>query len=381
MFKRRNKQTYEEASEWLVELRSGDMDAAARERLDAWFRESPQHIRAFLEVSSLWEEGGDPDLDRDNSTSDLIARARATPSTGENVIALNGEGLTALEHPRGSTDLGRRAAKRGFLGALAPARFFTWPAVALASGVLACLAWGFVALHAHYNPSYATDVGQQRTVQLSDGSSIEINSKSQVRVLFSKNERNVELIRGQALFRVAKDPARPFVVRSDGTRVRAVGTQFDVYKKASGTTVTVVEGRVAVLAPPPAQASRTSPAQPSLLSVGEGARGASEVFVSTGEQVTVSDQVVSDPRPADTSVATAWTKRELVFDMTPLSEVVREFNRYNTQKLVVSDPALTDFHVTGIFASTDPAPLLRFLRAQRGIEVVEAGKELRISKK
>ena len=62
---------------------------------------------------------------------------------------------------------------------------------------------------------------------------------------------NVELVEGQALFRVAKDHARPFVVQTAGIRVRAVGTQFDVYRKASGTQVTVVEGRVAVFAPGP----------------------------------------------------------------------------------------------------------------------------------
>jgi len=72
-----NKQTYQEAAEWLVELRIGDVDAGARERLDAWFRESPHHVRAFLELSSIWEDGGDPELDRAHSTDDLIAKARA----------------------------------------------------------------------------------------------------------------------------------------------------------------------------------------------------------------------------------------------------------------------------------------------------------------
>src|SRR5690242_10392901 len=91
MLKHRNKQIYEEASEWLVELRVGDMDAAARERLDAWFRESPHHIRAFLELSSIWEEGGDPDLDRENTTDALIARARAST----NVVALEDAGTAA----------------------------------------------------------------------------------------------------------------------------------------------------------------------------------------------------------------------------------------------------------------------------------------------
>jgi transmembrane sensor len=95
----------------------------------------------------------------------------------------------------------------------------------------------------------------------------------------------------------------------------------------------------------------------------------------------VTNQEVTEPQRADLRAATAWTKRELVFDMTPLADVVQEFNRYNDQKLVVSDPTLAQFHVTGIFSSTDPASLLRFLRSQRGIDIVEAGREIRISKK
>ena len=380
MLKTRNKQIYEEASEWLVELRVGDIDATARERLDAWFRESPHHIRAFLEVSSIWEEGDDPDLDRDNSTDALIARARASVSANTNVIALDGEGLAVRKGHQGSNNLHHRSSKGTGFESAALARFaFSWPSAVIASAVLACAAGGLVALNAYLTPNFTTGTGEQRTVQLADGSTIELNSKSRVRVLFSDRERDVELVEGQALFRVAKDPVRPFVVRSDGTRVRAVGTQFDVYRKTSGTTVTVVEGRVAVLSSPEPGSSETpaSATGPD----GESKEGSAVVFVSTGEQVTVTDQAVSEPRHADVKAATAWTERELVFDMTPLSEVAQEFNRYNAQKLVVSDPALRDFHVTGVFSSTDSASLLRFLRAQRGIEVVEAGKEIRISKK
>jgi len=95
----------------------------------------------------------------------------------------------------------------------------------------------------------------------------------------------------------------------------------------------------------------------------------------------VTNQEVPEPRPADLRAATAWTQRKLVFDMTPLAEVVQEFNRYNTRKLVVSDAALVEFHVTGIFSSADPTSLLQFLQAQGDIDVVEAGGEIRISRK
>ena len=105
------------------------------------------------------------------------------------------------------------------------------------------------------------------------------------------------------------------------------------------------------------------------------------VLVSTGEQVTVTDQEVPKARPANLWAATAWTQQELVFELTPLAEVAQEFNRYNTRKLIISDPILAEFHVTGVFPSADPSVLLRFLRAQPGIDLVEAGGEIRISKK
>ena len=377
MVKIRNKQIYEEAAEWVVEVRVGDMDAPTRKRLDAWIRESPRHIRAFLELSCLWEEAEDSDLDRGNSTESLIAAARAST----NVIALEGECVAAAR--QGPDPLHRRSSNKPGVGILTLARFLSGRSAVLASVVLVCSGVGLVALNVYWNNDYATGTGEQRTVRLADGSTIELNSKSRMRVLFSERERDVELVEGQALFRVAKDHARPFVVQSAGTRVRAVGTQFDVYRKASGTQVTVVEGRVAVFAPfhPEALPSNEERLPAQLTAGGStGEAGSAAVLVSSGEQVTVTNQEVPEPHRTDLRAATAWTNRELVFDMTPLAEVAQEFNRYNARKLVVSDPTLAQFHVTGIFSSTDPASLLRFLRGQRGIDVVEAGREIRISK-
>lgn len=392
MQKTRNKQVYEEASEWVVELHLGEMDAAARQQLDAWFRRSPEHIRAFLQLSCLCEELEDSKLDLGHSLEALIARARAST----NIIALEGESnASSRQRPDPSA---RRTVSTPRMGILTPSRFFSWPSGVLAAAALACLGFGLVALNDYRNSHFATGTGEQRIVHLADGSTIELNSRSRVRIIFSERERDVELVEGQALFRVAKDHARPFVVQSEDTRVRAVGTQFDVYRKVSGTQVTVLEGRVAVFAPRPAKegaedkvpffstgtrSSKEVRLPPAQLTTDRatGGAGSPVVLVSTGEQVTVTDQEVPKPRPANLRAATAWIQRELVFDMTTLSEVAQEFNRYNTRQLVISDPILAGFHVTGVFSTADPALLLRFLRAQQGIDVVEAGREIRVSKK
>jgi transmembrane sensor len=369
-----NTQIYDEAAEWLVELRLGDLDAAARNRLDVWFRESPHHIRAFLELSSIWEDGGDPDLDRHNSTDALIAHAR----TVSNVVPL--ERVPPNPRPdrvaESSPDKSASGERAGVMA------MFSWRSALAASVLIAGAAAFSFWLYDRLAPTYVTRTGEEKSIRLADGSTIELNSRSRVRVRFSEHERDIDLLEGQALFSVAKNAARPFVVHSNSASVRAVGTQFDVYRRDSATTVTVVEGQVAVLPRQP----EASPA-PELASTSAGERlrvgavvSAHTILLAAGEQVTVSP--ASTPRPVRTDVAnaTAWTQHQLAFESTPLKDVAQEFNRYNARQLVVDDTDLKEFHVTGVFSSTDPASLLRFLRAQRGIRVEETDKSIRISR-
>jgi len=434
---------YEQAADWLIELREGEVDAAARERLDAWFRTSPENIRAYLELCAIWEDTDDPDLDRAHSTDQLIAKARGS----SNVVALH-SGAGNLSG--GASEIPSTAAESSCEPLVTPvsgatleidapgeaipppgeispdsryrARRSFWRGrrrpVWMAATLLACAVGSAVMyLYVQRNLTFTTDTGEQRFVKLVDGSTIDLNSRSRVRIRFSDGQRDVDLLEGQALFHVAKDPARPFIVRSGSTLVRAVGTQFDVYRKASGTTVTVVEGRVAVLSPILEGEHRGSPSGsaiplPSTTSVRSasapqsgnaphaastaplkmegsvpsdtalsGDANANAILLSAGEQITVTAQSVPHPTHTDTAVATAWIQHELVFDSTSLSDVALEFNRYNTRQIIIRDPALRDFHVTGIFSSADPASILKFLRAQHDIVVDETDDDIRISKK
>jgi transmembrane sensor len=370
-----NTQVYEQASQWLVEARAGELDGAARQRLDAWFRESPHHIRAFLELSSIWEEAGDPDLDAHHSREKLIEMARAAA----NVVALQARRGGPVEQansrpPRASaSDLQsvtvspERAARRSRMSL---PRLASHSLLAAAAAVIFMFA-GWVALQRFTAPMYAADTGKQRIIRLQDGSQLTLNSRSRIRVRFSEHERAVDLLEGQALFQVARDPVRPFVVRSDGTRARAVGTRFDVYRKETGTTVTVVEGRVAV-----SSESRSSDNVQTARNMALGR----VIMLAAGEQVTVSSVSEPEPMRADVPTATAWLRNQLIFESTPLTEVAAEFNRYNERQLVVSGPALADFRVTGIFSSADVSSLLRFLRAQRNIRIEETDRDIRISR-
>jgi transmembrane sensor len=344
-----NTQIYEEASDWIVKNREGDLDAIAKRRFDDWLRESPQHVRAYLEVSSIWEGVSSLDPNRNVGAEELIARARAQDSV--------------VPYPRPSAPRASlaRVARRG-----------RWYALAASIALATLGAW----FYSERN-TYSTAVGEQRSIVLTDGSTIELNSRSRVRVRYSNEERGVDLLNGQALFEVAKNPARPFVVHSDATLVKAVGTQFDVYRKPAGTMVTVVEGRVAVMPEPEAlrdarSGSNEERNNPQPLSV----------LVSAGEQLLVTQATVTPPKRANVAAATAWTRRNLVFESSSLSEVAEEFNRYNSRPLVIDNPAaLADFHVSGVFSSVEPALLVRFLRTQPEIVVEETDKEIRISKK
>ena len=80
------------------------------------------------------------------------------------------------------------------------------------------------------------------------------------------------------------------------------------------------------------------------------------------------------------AIATSWTQRQLEFESASLSEVAEEFNRYNERQLVIEDPTLYDFHISGVFSSSDPGSLVRFLRERPGVQVTETASEIRVSK-
>ena len=356
-----NTQIYEEAGEWMVRHRSGSLDDRSKKRFDAWLRESPHHVRAYLEISSIWENLAALDPDWTASADELIARAR------EDYV------VSPLLDPRGGRDrvpapVAARSRGRYFMALAA--------SLVMALGV-AC--WLYLQRNV-----YSTGIGEQRTIALADGSTVELNARSKIDVHYTERERSIDLLAGQALFRVVKDSSRPFVVESDETAVRAVGTQFDIYQKSSGTLVTVVEGRVAVRGD--AVGTATAPAEGGSPTVRDTAPAAlsarpGEVLLSEGEQLLVAQGTRTVPRHANVDAATAWTQQRLVFEFTTLTEVVEEFNRYNRRPLVIDDPELREFHVSGSFSSADPTLLLRFLRDQPEMVVSETAGEIRISRR
>jgi transmembrane sensor len=337
-----NTQVYEEASDWLVKHRTGELGEADRVAFDSWLRTSPTHVRAYLEMSEIWEDAAALDPATSASVDELIARAQ-----GEgNVVA-----LSPKVADRGAVTDARTAWK-------VPAR------VLLAAAVAVVCVGGGVFAWLNRAPVFSTDVGEQRSLTLEDGSTVTLDTRTRIRVRFSARERDIELLEGQALFRVAKNDRQPLVVQSDAAAVRVLGTEFDMYRQRAGVTVTVLEGRVAVT------------------SSSEQRRADDAVLVPAGQQVAVLGSAAVTPTAiADVTAATAWTQRRLIFESTPLSAVVEEFNRYNTRRLVIAAPRLSSFHVSGVFSSTDPTLLVQFLRMQAEITVRESDHEIDIDER
>ena len=308
-----NEQILQEACNWFIDCNEGALDAAGREHFNQWLRRSPEHVRAYLEISVAWESSDRLNGARPVDSAALVARAK-----------------------------GRK---------IAPLLY------ALAAAALLAVGVGFL-IQRNTSTTATTAADEQRSITLDDGSAVELNVRSQLRVRFSPAKRMVELVYGQALFKVEKDAARPFIVVSGGARMQAVGTEFDVYRKSTGTAVTVVEGRVAVTV----------------------AGAAAPVLLSAGEQLMVAPRTVPHPVHIDAATATAWTQHKLVFDETPLSEAVAEFNRYNSRQMIIEDASLADYHIRGRFDTGDPDRLLQFLRDRFGAHVREQGGEIRISR-
>lgn len=344
-----NAEIHSQAADWVVEFQTGEADAATRERFARWLRSSPEHVRAYIELVTLWEDARLYDRSRAIDIDALIAAAHGEP----NVVSLGS--------PR---NVGPASERSTF-------RTRTAFNIAVAAAVALLVMGGLLIMSRPVQ--YATGIGEQRTVSLSDGSSVELNAVSRIRVEFSAHQRRVDLLEGQALFRVAKNAARPFLVVSGGTRVRDVGTQFDVNRNLSGTIVTVIEGLVSV-----AYSSQSTAAlSPLSLSL-------RPIEVGAGEQIVVAPHVIPRPEPANIMTATAWTRNELIFQSTALPQVAAQFNRLNARQLVIEGTQLQGFHVSGVFPALDPASLprlLQFLRAQPGIKVIEADDRIIVTEK
>lgn len=205
----------------------------------------------------------------------------------------------------------------------------------LGGGIAAAVA-GAVLLPIFNAGSTETGLGEIRRLPLQDGSLATINTDSALEIALGKHMRKIALIRGEAWFDVAKDPARPFVVDAGDVSVRAVGTAFSVRKLDEGTAISVTEGVVAAWS----------------------GRGAFDVIsLKAGEQATIGRNGLIgavEEAPSRIQRALAWRDGEIALEGDTLADAVEEYNRYNRRKLVVDDAVLGRERLVGLFNTNDP---------------------------
>lgn len=282
-----------EAAAWHARLGVRSVSTRTIEEFFAW-RAAPANAEAYRRVEKAWAAAGG--VGNDPQIQAAVAEAM---------------------NRRGGLGLKARYRKTLFAFAAATA------VVALSLG-----AWFW----SDSRSLISTAVGEQRVVQLADGSTVRLDTGSTIRVRLGESERRIELDRGQALFTVAHDPGRPFIVDAGETEVTAVGTVFDVRRMGGAVRVTLVEGAVDVTGPTGAPPSR----------------------MRAGQQARVTAAGLST-RIVDTAKATSWTDGRLVFEDTPLREAVAEVNRYLEDPIALEDAVMAEVPVNGVFRVGDRA--------------------------
>jgi transmembrane sensor len=312
------------AAEWLLRREQPLWSQTDQVALDRWLDESMSHKAAFWRLEHTWQ------------MADRIGALSAR-------------------------DVAPRPRRMGL-----PLKW--WQASALAASLL--LAIAFIGLHSRPTLSppstvdtFDTGIGGHRIVPLVDGSRIELNTATNLRTLISKKRRDVWLDRGEAFFAVAHIEGSAFVVHAGPRLITVVGTQFSVRREGDKVTVAVVQGSVRVEDTMPGASTASITMTPGDVAIGLGS----------------STMVISKPVAAVEDKLT-WRDGRLVFDGTSLAEVADDFNRYNRQQLLISDPAVAAIRISGTFKASNVEAFVRLLKEAYGLKVeLTADGKLKIS--
>lgn len=316
----------------------------------------PQTAQEIDAAAADWAARADRGLSSDEAASldawlagdvrrvGAYAKARAVMLYAERAQAL-GKGYDPARFGP-ANDAGRKPTRRLLIG----------------GGVAAAAAAVAVGVGLQLRPTiYATRRGEVRVVPLQDGSVITLNTASKVAVSFSERRRDIKLVEGEALFDVAKDAQRPFVVAAGDTRVRAVGTSFTVRRLgAAPVQVLVREGVVEVerrAQPRPVRAAANTRviAAPKALSVEAAAVEAAEV-----------------------GRALAWREGRIAFEGETLAQAADQFSRYSDTRIVIADPATAREEITGLFQANDPVGFAQAVASSLDLRTEVGAGEVRI---
>ena len=281
---------HEHAIFWVTRLNSDTCTDQDRQDFEAWLAESDVHQNAYQQVTVFW-----------------TGLSQIEPHAGPQLSA-------ARTYLRETRQYRRHLSSRKRLtGVLS---------LALLLGLSPFL-WSWLS-----TDIYRTAKGQSSSIQLSDGSRVDLNTDTELYVQDTWINRSVKLIHGEALFSVVHNKEKPFTVIAAGGRIQDIGTRFNVYQQVDQVSVTVLEGEVSVTA------KQSSAAQ----------------YLLPGQQISYDSKgQTSAIASADIDTATAWQKGQLVFKSQPLSEVLEQLGRYHEASLQVQGTRLQKLKVSGVF--------------------------------
>ncbi len=316
----------QEATEWLIEMQEAPDDPALRARFAVWLAASPAHRVAWEETARAY---------------DLIGPAAANDARPfRSFLAVPespGNATVPSRHMAGAAD--RLHQRRRRLTRRTVAGF-------AATVIAVCLVFLFLPnLSLRWYADYATAAGEQRIVNLADGSTVELGPDSAMDVAYAGNERRVRLLAGRAYFEVTHDATRPFEVEAHGLQVTDLGTGFDVRLAPDGAAVAVAHGAVQVdyadAAPP---LSRR---------------------LHTGEWMRIgwSGQAAQGIEPP--SQVAAWRHGRIIANDRPVAEVVNEIRPYFSGWIVLANAGLGRHRVTGVYDLHHPVAALHALAQAR----------------
>ncbi|WIO74578.1 FecR family protein [Porticoccaceae bacterium LTM1] len=315
----------EEASLWLARLDGEDADSKLHREFEHWLSRDSRHRSVFSELGDVWGE------------MDILALFQPLLTT---TSELDSTSIPAQTRPS--------RANRTWLSFAAAAL------VVMAIGLLYPTSWQQQA-----EPLvYTTSIGEQRTVELDDGSTIQLNTNSVVEVAYSNDIRQLRLLRGEAYFDVAHNKNRPFVVQAGSGNVEAVGTAFAIQLEQSSVEVAVTEGRVKVT-PLAAQPSPTPPMEKPL------------AYADAGQIVTYNKGIESIQTASNDQLERflSWRTGQLRFQGETLEEAISEFSRYTDIRIILSEPAVRELRVGGVFKTGDINEFLNVLEEGFQVEV------------
>lgn len=292
------------ALDWLLRIQQSPEDATLRTELAAWLAIDGRHVEAYRKAEQVWQLTG-------------MAQAATSPLAIEKTRAMAADIAPAARPHR--------------------PRRRRWPAL-LAGSLAACLLILMAPdAYLRYQSDYRTGLGQQRSIELDDGSHVQLDSRSAIAVAFDGDRREVRLLSGQAFFEVTPDKSRPFTVDADGLQITVTGTAFNVAMRPSQLAVAVQHGSVRVA---------------------EGSETLAEAL-QAGDQLQWRGrgQVVRDTLPL--SQIAAWQQGRLVVRDARIAEVLDELRPYLPGKLALRDDELGDKRITGVYDLRNPDAALR----------------------